>query len=960
MKETKSLIKEVPGHLFTFEEKIWGMSLMQLFTDLGTLISSITLTGSFPLALRILCCGISTGLVVVLVHGKTQGMSLGLWIYLSLRLKILPTQAVWRKRGEVPQKSQGRPFPSVQETWIPFDTLERGLISKSEQRKHLETFRCWMVFELEGKNVHLLPEQDQIRIFQRFESFLSGLEFHIQFLSHTEQINPGQSPALLAQHTNIAELCETPHLQALQQASLSVQEKQITTCTRTRHFLVITASSTELALQNSDGSHPSLLSTLTRLISSRKPLAISHKQVREQLQIRASVVKKAIGQLDMRIWELEDHDLVQIFASCLAPGAALPTFLPEENHRKKWANRSIQGLHGTFYYMQSDQHTRFDSKAINVVDLLSPSRIELAPDMFTIEAGEQTRYTRTFTITGYGHHIVCGWVSGLTSLGLPMLISSHFEPIDSRFMILKLEQHLTKLESKRLADQKTLRLTKADQSIEAEQVRALSHALAAKQVKIFDVSLTICLHASDKERLEQRSRYLLSHLRDMQIQARTAFRQQDLAWQSCLPTGLDLLQRWVKLPSDAAATFLPGTSGVVGTPTGVFLGYTHQGLFRKPVYFHPWSQDKKIANPHVVVVGESGMGKSWLGKTLVTGFLGMALADVIVLDKDDDYQALHQALPGESQSYNLARSCPINLLDLPFGPDDVDPDDPTDMLSEFFDNTLLTGISLLVTDEGSRLSKMEEALLIQAARSTYAAKGITSEAIRHHTDTLLLPPPTLTDFIAVLQSIPTSSESMRQSLSERLEKVSYLFGQGQTSISLKTPLTIFRIRELDEKWYALMTYVVQNFLMRHRALNRDTRYLAYVVEEASYLLRHPAGRRYLESGSRGFRKLGIAQITLSQHPQDFLEHGQVVLSNAGTAFFLGMQRNAAEKLNLPEILERTLVESVPGQCVMRIGNEYAPLKIWNNPVYKALFTTDPAEQKALRLKEQQRRQKDKS
>jgi hypothetical protein len=196
---------------------------------------------------------------------------------------------------------------------------------------------------------------------------------------------------------------------------------------------------------------------------------------------------------------------------------------------------------------------------------------------------------------------------------------------------------------------------------------------------------------------------------------------------------------------------------------------------------------------------------------------------------------------------------------------------------------------------------------------------------------------------------------MRQSLLERLEKAAYLFQGGQTSISLEKPLTIFSIRELDSKWFALMTYVVQNFLTRHRALRQDDRYLAYIVEEASYLLKNPAGRRYLESGSRGFRKLGIAQITLSQHPRDFLEAGQVVLSNAGTVFYLGMQRTAVEKLHLPEELERVLIESVPGQCVLRIGNEYAPLTIWSNPVYRAIFTTDPVERRAIRQRNEQAR-----
>src|SRR5258708_36018707 len=100
-----------------------------------------------------------------------------------------------------------------------------------------------------------------------------------------------------------------------------------------------------------------------------------------------------------------------------------------------------------------------------------------------------------------------------------------------------------------------------------------------------------------------------------------------------------------------------------------------------------------------------------------------------------------------------------------------------------------------------------------------------------------------------------------------------------------------------------MVVNVQNFLMRKRGLRQDERYLAYVVEEASDMLKHPAGRKYLESGSRGFRKLGIAQFTISQHPREFLQEGAVILNNAGTAFYLGMKRNAAQELRLSPDLE---------------------------------------------------------
>ena len=1018
--DTNPLLKEVAGHLFTFKEKIFGMSLTQLLTDLGVLTGSFSLTGSLPIIPRLMVCVLMTLLALVFVHGQVQGLSLGYWLYLLLRSKMMPSQTIWQPRqmkNEHPRQKGEKPLPSVQATWIPIDTISQGVGGKIQQMKKGEIARYWSVLEVEGKNIRLLPESEQVRIFRRFESFLTGLAFHLQFISQTEQIDPQTAPPLRAQKDALSALSHTPHLQALQRASLEAQERQMTACTRTRHFIIISASGAEPSLQHPNETSSSLRSALFRLLTFQKASEVTRTEVLDQLRIRTSVVQKAMQHLDMRVWTLEDHEVLQLFARCLAPGNTPPSFVPEliderlllspkqqkqqkakqeqqkiparppivqrssrvgqtmgtgqravlsqrtqrtettgiaREQRAQAYQKRLCGMHGTFYYASPTAHARFEAGILEVADLIAPSSITVCPDVLQIQVRRHTRYTRTLTITGYGHHLLCGWVNHLHDVGLPLLVSSHFEPIDSRFMIMKLEQALTRLESKRLSDQKTLRITKADQNIEAEQIRLVTRALASKQLNIFDVSMTICIHAGTLERLEQRSRYILSHLHTMQLQARPALYQQDLAWQSCLPVGLDCLQQWVKLTSDVASTMLPGTSGTVGTPTGVFLGYSGSELSRRPVYLNPWSTDKKMANPHIVIIGETGQGKSWLGKTIATGFMGLGLADVCVLDKDDDYLPLHEAMRGESQRYHLARSCPINLFDIPFGPADVDPDDPADILAEFFDNSLMTGLSLLVTDEETKLSKSEEAYLMGVARPVYAAKGITSETIRHHPETLLLPPPTLADFIAMMQILPASSESMRQSLLERLEKAAYLFQAGQTSISLQKPLTIFSMKDLDSKWFALMTYVVQNFLMRHRALRQDDRYLAYIVEEASYLLKHPTGRRYLENGSRGFRKLGIAQITLSQHPRDFLEAGQVVLSNAGTVFYLGMQRTAVEKLNLPEELERLLIESRPGKCVLRIGNEYAPLTIWSNPIYRTIFTTDPAERRGMRCQQQSR------
>jgi len=171
-----------------------------------------------------------------------------------------------------------------------------------------------------------------------------------------------------------------------------------------------------------------------------------------------------------------------------------------------------------------------------------------------------------------------------------MVIVSQLDPIDTPFMLNRLEGQLVKLESQRYTDQKTVRITRANQSEEAGQVRRVLSLLAAHRMKVCAVTMLIGIHASSPERLEQRSNYLLSHLRQKQLRVQPTTRRHEEAWLMshpvCQQAPLDLS---VNMPSDAVSTFLHCSKGVLGTPSGVFLGFIGTGLSRRPVYFDPWS-----------------------------------------------------------------------------------------------------------------------------------------------------------------------------------------------------------------------------------------------------------------------------------------------------------------------------------------------------------------------------------
>ncbi len=256
--EEHPLVKEVPGHLFQFEEKIFGMSLIQLLSDIGAGVVILSITAGLPLVTRILVSALLAIPVLILVHGKLQEQTLLHWLYLYGRQLFVPKHTTWQLLDELAaaRKRKGR-VPAVQTTWIALDSLEGGIAGESSPGgKGGVRGRYWVVLECEGRNIRYLPEADQVRAFGRFESFLTGLEFQLQFISHTEQVHVANYKPLHLQKQALSRLTQTPRLASLQQESIAYQERHLHHCTITRHFVVLSASAREEAARQAIGSAP--------------------------------------------------------------------------------------------------------------------------------------------------------------------------------------------------------------------------------------------------------------------------------------------------------------------------------------------------------------------------------------------------------------------------------------------------------------------------------------------------------------------------------------------------------------------------------------------------------------------------------------------------------------------------------------------------------------------------------
>src|SRR2546423_11907508 len=108
--EEHPLVKEVPGHLFQFEEKIFGMSLTQLLSDVGAGVGILSITAGLPSVARILVAALLAIPVLILVHGKAQEQTLLHWLYLYGRQLSVPKHTTWQSLDELAatRKRKGR------------------------------------------------------------------------------------------------------------------------------------------------------------------------------------------------------------------------------------------------------------------------------------------------------------------------------------------------------------------------------------------------------------------------------------------------------------------------------------------------------------------------------------------------------------------------------------------------------------------------------------------------------------------------------------------------------------------------------------------------------------------------------------------------------------------------------------------------------------------------------------
>ncbi len=409
------------------------------------------------------------------------------------------------------------------------------------------------------------------------------------------------------------------------------------------------------------------------------------------------------------------------------------------------------------------------------------------------------------------------------------------------------------------------------------------------------------------------------------------------------------------LPSQSVGNLFPFAYSGKTDPNGMYLGKDKFGS-NIIVDFDRRSEDKTNAN--IVILGNSGQGKSYLMKLILTN-LRMAGKSVICIDPEAEYEELTEKLGGTYLDL-MNGSYLINPLEPRSWTDEADEESDPTAPDAFKRSTRLSQHISFLKDLFRSYKDFSDAQI--DAIEILLERLYQSHGITDHTDFSLLKAadyPTVGELYQLAEAeyhtYEDASKSGKKSIfTEELLREICLglrsmcvgaesrFFNGQTNIK-SDRFVCFGVKGLMDAGKQLKNAMLFNIFsyMNHRLLTDGNTVGA--IDELHLFLSNLTSIEYIRNAAKRVRKKDSAMVLASQNIEDFLIEGvreyTKPLFSIPTHQFLFFPGNVdpSSFLNVLQLEESeyTLIRTPErGSCLYRCGNERYLLQV-KAPDYKA-------------------------
>ena len=573
----------------------------------------------------------------------------------------------------------------------------------------------------------------------------------------------------------------------------------------------------------------------------------------------------------------------------------------------------------------------FEQGTNTLRDLISPSAIEIHSDYFRLG----TKYGRTIYVYGYPRSLYTGWISPIINIDEVIDVSMYIYPVESAVVMKNLRTKVTQLEASMNLNVEKGKVRDPELEAAINDAEELRDQLQVGAERFFRFGLYVTIWADSLDELKFVQQKIETIFGQQMIFSKVANSQQEQGLNSIMPQCTDQLQIRRNMNTGAISTSFPFTSADLTQDKGILYGINmhNNGL----VIFDRFS----LENANMVVFAKSGAGKSFTVKLEALRSM-MVGAEIIIIDPENEYQKLCDAVGGSYVRLSLNSDVRINPFDLPKV---IDSEDANDALRANL--VTLHGLFRLMLGGAASgqaaLSPNEEADLDQALIDTYARAGITSDPLTHQST-----PPTILNLYDTLLHMEGSGPQLAQRLRKYTTGTFAGIFSQQSNVDINNQMVVFNIRDLEDELRPVAMYIVLSHIWNIVRANQKKRLL--IVDEAWQLMQFEDSANFLFSLAKRARKYYLGLTTITQDVEDFMgmKMGRAIVANSSMQLLLKQSASAVDVLadvfKLTEEEKRRLANFPVGQGLFFAGQNHVHIQVIASETEESLITTNPAQQ----------------
>jgi type IV secretory pathway VirB4 component len=566
----------------------------------------------------------------------------------------------------------------------------------------------------------------------------------------------------------------------------------------------------------------------------------------------------------------------------------------------------------------------FQEEAFDVKDIIAPPFIGVMQDH--IKLGE--RFAKSFFVFSYPRYLSTGWFSPVIDLNTPMDVSFFVHPVSSESILKTLRKKVTEVSSEIIERQEKGLIRDPQLEVAYKDIESLRDNLMTAQAKMFRLGVYITVYENSEKELKDTELTLRSIFESRLVYIKPALYKQKEGFISTSPYGMDLLGVHTAMDTGPISTSFPFISFDLSSNEGILYGINRHN--NSLVLFDRFS----LENANMVVFAKSGSGKSYAIKLEILRYL-MQGVDCLVIDPENEYEALADAVDGAFFKISLTSPHHINPFDLPVpGPDD----NPEDILR----SNIINMVGLLRIMFGG-LTAEEDSIIDEALTQTYAIRDITAQS-----DPKTWPAniPVMSDFQEVLESM-TGTEAVVQKLGKYTKGTFASFFNQQSNITIDKNFAVFGIRDMEDSLRPIALYIIMRYIWNEVRMNIKKRIL--VIDEAWWMMQSEDGASFLFGLVKRGRKYFLGVTTITQDVEDFMrsDYGSAIVTNSSLQLL--MKQSTATIDVVQKTFELTdqekylLVDAAVGEGLFFAGRKHVSLSVVASQTENEIVTTNPQE-----------------